>query len=58
MKPSHLTTPRQMADCTFVQGHGAEQIKPSREWAMYAAFLGGVFFTLFGWHAIAVIFGG
>jgi hypothetical protein len=57
MKPSHLTTPRQMADCTFVQGHGAEQIKPSREWAMYAAFLGGVFFTLFGWHAIAVIWG-
>lgn len=57
MKPSHITTPRQMADCTFVQGHGAEQIKPAHDWLMCVAFLGWLFAILFGAHFVARFWG-
>lgn len=47
MKPSHTTTPRTLADCTFTQGYAAVQPMAYRvagweEWAGYAlaAFIG------------------
>ena len=58
MKPSHYTTPRTLADCTFVTGHGAEQISTAREIVMYAAWAGWLFAVLFGAHFVAVYFGG
>jgi hypothetical protein len=58
MKPSHTTTPRQLADCTFVTGHGPEPINTGSELLMYAAWVGWLFAVLFGAHFVARVFGG
>jgi hypothetical protein len=38
MKPSHLTTPRQLADCTFTAGHteALNATAHSAHWAVVA----------------------
>lgn len=57
MKQSYYTTPRTLAECTFVTGHGSEQIKATHEWLMCAAFLGWLFAILFGAHFVARVWG-
>lgn len=41
MKPSHLSTPRQLADCTFVQGFESVRPMAYREptWEIIAGYL-------------------
>ena len=51
MKPSHLTTPRQLADCTFTVGH-AELVRRTGRRADWAI---GVLFALF--CAAALVWG-
>jgi hypothetical protein len=50
MKPSHLTTPRTLADCTFTVGHSIAEprrnYKPAPEIIILVLMLGALLWTL------------
>ena len=57
MKPSHYTTPRTMADCTFIEGYRQAQLREERwfeawdtaiAWMATVVFLGWVAYSVWG----------
>lgn len=57
MKPSHIQTPRTLADCTFTQGYATKHFSPHAE-PLWEVIAGYVLATAIGVGLAAVLFFG